>query len=99
MERNAKYHTPVAQYLEPAEQYLEAFETAQGTLNSASETANEAEDKMVQIVKDAKAALPNDEFQNFRDRLYVPEYLTEEIEDALGEVDEKTDRDDDEGAD
>ena len=85
--------------LEPAEQYLEAFETAEGIFNSASETANEAEDQMMEIVKDAKRTLPNDEFQNFRDRLDVSEYLTEGIEDALGEVDEETDRDDDEGAD
>jgi hypothetical protein len=87
------------QYPELAEQYLEAFETAEGIFNSASETANEAEGQMMQIVKDAKRALPNDQFQNFRDRLYVSEYLSEGIEDALGEVEEQTDRDDDESAD
>ena len=83
--KKRKVPTQAEQYLEPAEQYLEAFETALGTFNSASETANEAEDTMFQIVKDAKAAFPNDEFQNFRDRLDVSEYLAEGIEFALGE--------------
>jgi hypothetical protein len=82
-----------------SEQFREAFDEARGTARSASEIVSEAEDKMIEVVKEAKASLPDDEFRNFRDSLDCPEYLLEEIEDALGEVDEETDQDDDEAAD
>jgi hypothetical protein len=85
--------------LTPAEQYLDAFETAVDTINSSSEMLAEAEDEVIEILKEAKTTLPNGEFRNFWNNLNFPEHLLAEIEDALGEVDEQPDRDDDEGAD